>query len=442
MAAAIVVGGVVGLLGGPSAPEVDDAVSASRWFDASFVGLAREYQAPRDVVAVAAVALRGGFALALAMSPPGRRVVGWIAARVGQRPWLTAVVVAGGAFVLIDVLLSPLAFWSGFVHAGDYGLRTQGVGGWLLDWLAFRAPTWVGAAVVAGLAYAVATRFPRGWPPVVAAGGAALLVGLVVAGPLVLEPLAYDTRPLEPGPARQAVQDVAAAGGVDVHKVLIADASKRTTRENAYISGLGATRRVVLFDTLVQARQPNTIRAVVAHELAHHQHRDILRGSLAAAAAVVVGVYALAAWLGARTRRGRQRAVSDPGAVGLVVGAVMLVSVLATPIEAAASRGMEAAADWRALQLLEEPGAFEQLQVQLARSNLNRPAPPVWRHVWWGTHPSPVERLAMAQRWRAMAGSPPAGAPRRAFVDEPKAACDTGSPNHAPARRPARSAGA
>lgn len=409
LAGVIVAAGVVGLLTRPSAPAIGEPLPAGRWFDAGFVDLARDYQAPRDLVAVAAVAVRVAFALALATSPPGRRAVGWLADRVGGRPWLTAALVAGAAFVLVDLLLSPLAFWSGFVHAGDYGLRTQGLGGWLADWALFRVPSWVGATVVAGLVYALAARFPRGWAPLSAAGGAVLVAGLVAAGPLVLEPLAYDTTPLAPGPARQAVEDVADAAGVALDEVLVADASQRTTRENAYISGLGATRRVVLYDTLVHARQPPAIRAVVAHELAHHLHRDILRGTLASAAAVVAAVYALAGWLGWRARRGRQRRVADPAAAGLVVGAVLLASVLATPVEAAVSRRLEAAADWHALGLLSEPAGYRRLQIELARSNLSRPEPPAWRHLWWGTHPTPVERLTMAQRWRSMAESPGRG---------------------------------
>lgn len=390
---------MIALVTRPTAPAIGEPLPAGRWFDAGFLDVARSYQAPRDVAAVAVVALRVAVALALAASPPGRRAVRRIAARAGQRPWLSAAIVAGGAFVLVDVVLAPIAFWSGFLHAGDYGLVTQGLGGWWLDWAAVRAPTWMGAAVVAGLAYALMARFPRGWPPLAAVAGTAAVVGLVAAGPLVLEPLVRDTEPLEPGPARAAVREVAAAADVHLDEVLVADASERTTRQNAYVSGLGATRRVVLFDTLVQARRTSAIRAIVAHELAHHQHRDILRGTAAGAAGLVVAVYALAWWLRARTRRGRQRAAADPHAAGRVVAVVMVALVLATPAQAAASRQLEAAADWHALQLLARPAAFERLQVQLAHSNLNRPAPPVWRHVLWGTHPTPVERLTMARRF-------------------------------------------
>lgn len=403
VAGGVVVAGLVVTIARPTAPIIGEPLSAARWFDDGFRDLAWAYQRPRDVVAVVAVGVRVAVALALATSPPGRRVVSRIAGRWGHRPWLVAAVVAGVTVVLVDVLLSPLAFWSGFVHDGAFGLRTQGLGGWLRDWVVFRVPGWAGAVVLAAAGYAVARCCPRGWPPLVALGGGVVVAVVVMAGPVVLEPLRYDTTPLPDGPVRRAVEDVAEAADLGVDEVVVADASRRTTRENAYVSGLGGTRRMVLYDTLIEARRPDEIRAVVAHEVAHHQHRDLERGTLAAAGAVVAGVYALAGWLRRRTGRGRQREVADPRACRVVVAAVLIASVLATPIEAAASRRTEAAADWQALQLTGDPAAHERLTVELARSNLSRPDPPAWRHVWWGTHPRPVERLTMIERMRRTA---------------------------------------
>lgn len=399
--------GLVATVVRPSAPPIGEPLSASHWFDDGFRELAWAYHRPRDVAAIIAVGVRLAFAAALVASRPGRWVVERLVDRLAHHPWLAAAAVAGVAVVMLDVLLGPIAFWSGFVHDGAFGLRTQGLAGWLRDWVVFRAPGWVGAVIATGVGYAVARRFPAGWPPLVALGGAVVVAVIVAAGPVVLEPLRHDTTPLADGPARAAVEDVAEAAGVRLDEVVVADASRRTVRENAYVSGLGATRRVVLYDTLVEARAPDEIRAVVAHEVAHQQNRDLERGTLAAAAAVVAGVYALAWWLRWRTRRGRQREVADPRAVGAVVAMVVVVSVLVTPVEAAVSRHMEAAADWGALQLTGDPAGYERLKVELARTNLSRPDPPTWRHVWWGSHPTPVERLTMAERMSQTQSSEP-----------------------------------
>jgi len=227
-------------------------------------------------------------------------------------------------------------------------------------------------------------------------------VGLVAtAYPLVIQPLEHRTAPLEDGPVRDAVDDVvAAAEAEEIDEVLVADASRRTTRQNALVSGIGATRQIVLYDTLVEERAPEEVASVVAHEVAHHQHRDIERGALAGAAAVVVGVYALAGVLAWRTRAGHQATPADPRAAGVVAGLVIVALLVATPVESAMSRRMEAAADWGALELTEDPEAFERVKVEVAQANLGRPEPPAWRHLWWGTHPMRTERLMLAEVWR------------------------------------------
>lgn len=409
VAAVVVVSAGVGVaVVRPTAPPVGEALSAGTWFDPEALQLADAYRGPREVAAGVVVALRIGFALALAASPLGRRIVRGIADRLGHRPWLAAGVLAAGAVATLDVLLSPIAFWSGYLHDGAFGLRTQGLGGWVVDWFAFRVPSWVGAAVLAAGGYALAGRFRRGWPPLVAGVGAVLVVVVVMASPVILEPLAHRTTPLEDPRTRTAIEEIGAAAGVEVDEIVVADASRRSVHENAYISGLGSTRRIVLYDTLLAARDPDEIRVLVAHELAHHEHRDIERGVLTGAAAVVAAVYALWWWLRWRTRRGLQRDVTDPRAIGAVVAAVMLVSVLATPAESALSRRMEAAADWRALELTGDPAAYERLKVELAVTNLSRPEPSWWPHRWSGTHPTTAERLTMAAHWRATADQRPA----------------------------------
>jgi STE24 endopeptidase len=88
----------------------------------------------------------------------------------------------------------------------------------------------------------------------------------------------------------------------------------------------------------------------------------------------------------------------------MVVGVVIVTMVLGTPVEGAVSRRVEAAADWRALELTGDPAASRQLTVELAETNLSRPEPPAWRHRWWGTHPTPLERLTMDARFEERAG--------------------------------------
>ena len=300
------------------------------------------YAKPRQRWAMAAFAAELALLAALALSPPGWALLRWTVGLAGH-------VVAGQAAlavalaVLLQALLSlpfSLRNWRQDVRAG---LATQRLGGFLGDWAKSHA---VGLALtvvpVGGLI--VAARWqPPGWPWVAGAAAALLVVTLSLLGPVLLEPLFNRFRPLDAGPLRERVLDLAASMGIGVREVLVADASRRTTKVNAYVSGLGRTRRVVVYDTLLarapasagtrtegvpaggarddqagRAARENEIVLVLAHELAHVRHRDVLWGTAAGALGAFAGVVAanwlLAAALAARQRprrpQGRRRAAA------------------------------------------------------------------------------------------------------------------------------------
>jgi STE24 endopeptidase len=253
--------------------------------------------------------------------------------------------------------------------------------------------------VLAGGAVVLIRRLPRAWPPVAGLAGAGLTALLIFAAPLVLEPLAYRFTPLPDGPVRDEVVRVLEAAGTQVDELLVADASRRTTKQNAYVSGLGGTRRVVLFDTLVQGRSAEEVGVVLAHELGHDRNRDLARNALFGAAGSVTAAYALAGALALARRRGLTGV--SPRGVAAVVAALALLQAASLPAQSWLSRRAEAAADYVALELTREPDVFEAMQRGLAEANLGDPAPPSWAYSLWWTHPTTTERIAMARAWAA-----------------------------------------
>ena len=122
-------------------------------------------------------------------------------------------------------------------------------------------------------------RYPRRWwLPAVGGLGRCSAPLLAALAPVVLDPMFNDFTPLPEGETRSDVLDLARAAGVKVGEVYSVDASRRTTAANAYVAGLGPTKRVVLFDTLLDRYSRDEIRVVVAHELGHVRHRDVPRG--------------------------------------------------------------------------------------------------------------------------------------------------------------------
>ncbi len=161
---------------------------------------------------------------------------------------------------------------------------------------------------------------------------------------------------------------------------------------NAYVSGLGRTRRVVLFDTLLAAADPGALRVVVAHELGHRRDRHPAKLTLLAMAAAVAAVAVLWAVLGTR--------VAAPGALPEALLLLLGLELAAMPFGAALSRRWERDADRCSLDLSADPDAFARAHVGLARRNLSDLAPPRLAYVFLFSHPTPPERLALGAAWR------------------------------------------
>lgn len=327
----------------------------------------------------------------------GSRALGVWSTRVTGGLWRRQTALLALIAIAVPIVVTvPL---SAAAHGLDrrFGLATNSLGAHLLD-----VAKAAGFQVVIGLMgvlvfVAVARKLRRSWPAVVAVLGVILTVALVYLFPVVYEPAFNDFDPVRPD-VRRRVLLLAGRAGVDVRDVLVADASRRTTRKNAYVSGIGSTKRVVLYDTLLASTPPEQVDVVVAHELAHERNNDVLRGTMVGAGGVILGVVVLAMLL----RRGRllrwlgAEGVGDPRIVPFVVFFVAAASFVSLPVANALSRNVEARADREAIALTGDPGAAVELQVELARDNISdlTPSPVV---VWaFFSHPPVLERIEMA----------------------------------------------
>jgi STE24 endopeptidase len=409
LALAVVFVGVSAQIVRPLAPDLGPPPDPSRWFDPEFLARARAYRQPLYAAGVVGLSIRLVVPCLAAFTAAGRRLTGAIVDRVGEeRPAQAAAAVITGVVGVTDLAVLPVAFWAGYLHEGRWGFRTQGIGGWLYDWTVAIVPVWLAVAVVTLAAVWLARRLPRAWPAVAGIALAVVTAAMVYVAPLILEPLVFRMAPLPEGALRTEVERVLERADRQVDRILVADASRRTTKRNAYVSGLGRTRRVVLYDTLVEGQSPEEVGAVLAHELGHDRNGDIPRGILFAAAGSVILAYAVAFLVRRRVAEGRQAGQTDPRAAALVLAVVVLLNVASAPVQNFVSRRAEAAADLTALQITGQPEVqFAKFQ-ELARANLANPAPPRWVYVLWSTHPTTAARLFMAEQWPDL---PPGGRP-------------------------------
>ncbi|HXP13756.1 MAG TPA: M48 family metalloprotease [Actinomycetes bacterium] len=342
---------------------------------------------------------------ALALTGPGRAVVAAAAGLAGG--W------APGRVVLAIVAVQAVRAAAGlpfslraFGQDRRAGLATQRLGGFLRDWAKARAVGLVLVVLPLGALVLGARWQPPGWPLVAAAAAVLLVLALTVAGPVLIEPLFNRFRPLEPGPLRARLLELAAAMGVPVRDVLVADASRRTTRVNAYVSGLGRTRRVVVYDTLLAASggsagPEDEVALVAAHELAHVRHRDVLWGTVGSAALAAVSVLAVVALFDLEAVR-RVLAVSGLGDPLAVPGLLLLATLgglLAAPVASAISRWAEARADWVALEVTRDPVTAVAVERRLALGNRADLRPNRLLVVLFASHPTTMARIAQAWLW-------------------------------------------
>ncbi len=338
------------------------------------------------------------FALGLALSFGVYSLLAW--SWIGDRLWdaVAGLGWAGSAAVWAALVVAaaelvrlPLAVWRGFVRERRFGFSTQS----LLGWLADRGKAFVVVLVLTAGAWTAAVALGRalpGWWAVPAAAALALTtLVLSFLAPVALEPLFNRFRPLEDARLADDLRELAARAGVPVGNVLVADASRRTTKVNAYVSGLGATRRVVLFDTLLASAGEREVKLIVAHELGHRRDRHAAKGTLLAMVGGVLGVLVLWAVLGTPSPR------DLPFALLLFLG----LELAGMPVFTAISRRWERAADRCSLELTHDLEAFERAHVELARKNLSELAPPRLAYLLFFTHPTPPERLALARSWAA-----------------------------------------
>jgi Peptidase family M48/CAAX prenyl protease N-terminal, five membrane helices len=339
-------------------------------------------------------------ALLLGLTPAGARLVALCGRPFGDH-WAARAVLGGLAVVFASALVTiPFAAWRRSVTV-RYGLSTQGWGGWLVD-LAKGAAV---SAVLGGVAflgfYAVTRYAPRWWWTFAAAGAALLVALLSFVFPVLVEPIFNRFSPMPDGPLRTELVAMATRDGVPVRDVLVADASRRTRAVNAYVSGFGATRRIVVYDTLLQQASPGEVESVVAHELGHARDGDVITATvltaLGAAAAVIL-VYLLGSW-GGLLRRAGVESIAEPRAIALLLAVAALVGAVSGPLQNMVSRRVEARADAHALALTGDPGTFEAMQARLSLLNLGDPDPNRLEHLLFGSHPSTVERMAAARAY-------------------------------------------
>ena len=313
---------------------------------------------------------------------------------------LTIIIYTAAAVLASELLQLPLAFYLGVTLERRYGLSTQTTARWWLD-----QAKGVLLGLAFGAAVAVLVLWLLRWMPEwwwIAAAGALSLLTVVLAqlAPVLLLPIFYDFTPLDRPALRDRLVALAERGGARVLGVFEWRLGDRTRKANAALTGIGRTRRILLSDTLLADHSDDEIEVVLAHELAHHVHRDIWSGIALETALMTLGFFLADLAIEAAVGRFGISGKADPAVIPLLVLAAGAVSLALLPLANAVSRAHERRADRYALEMTGNSAAFVSAMKRLGAQNLAEERPS--RLVEWlfYTHPPIAARLHAAETWR------------------------------------------
>ncbi|MGH2788110.1 MAG: M48 family metalloprotease [Actinomycetota bacterium] len=331
-----------------------------------------------------------------------RGAMGGIVAAADRVPggWITtAVAIGGAAAVIVAVAAAPLAVVGYGVHR-QWGLSTQGIAGWTGDYLRATGVSVVVAAVSALAFFGIVRWQPRAWWVIGWAAFSLLSLLFVFLWPLAVAPLFNRFESLPPGPVRQEAFALAERAGVTIDDVLVADASRRSTVENAYVAGIGSSKRLVVYDTLLEAGDTDETAFVIAHELGHRSENHVLKGTLAGILGIAVG-FAILAWLagrGAPWGWAGATGIADFRALPVVLLFALIVRTAALPVENYLSRRFEARADEIALELTGDSATAVRTFRRLAYTNIADLRPPSMAVGLLFSHPPVRDRIEAVGR--------------------------------------------
>jgi STE24 endopeptidase len=355
-------------------------VAAQTYFSPAYIERAEHFRTGQLILYGAGLVIELGVLIYVVRRGPRRKF---------KRPILGAGAAVGAALaVIVTVANLPIAAISR-QRAKDVGLVTQDWAGWAIDVVKSTAIEAVFAAAGGAILVFAIRRFGRRWWIPASAVVVAFGVISIYANPIVIDPLFNKFTRIE-GPLRGEVLTLAGKADVKVGEVYAMDASRRTTAANAYVTGLGGTKRVVIYDNLIDEFSPDAVQGVVAHELGHVHYNDVPHGLLYLLIVTPFGMLAVARLGETMMRRG---ATSPVPAVAL---AIALIVPVTTMISNQLSRQVEARADRFSIELTGDPDGLIEFQRKITVQNVSDPDPPGWVSFLLGTHPTAVQRIGQA----------------------------------------------
>jgi STE24 endopeptidase len=347
------------------------------------------------------------------------------ARRIARGRWFLTVAIYGAAYVLIQaIVFLPFAWYAGFVRQHAYGLSTETAGEWLADWGKGTAITVLIAALVLWIPYRLLRASPGRWWLWTGLLTAPLTALAMIVAPVWIAPLFDQYGPMRDRALETRIHQLAARAGIPDSRIYEVRKSDDTRQVNAYVTGFGGTKRIVLWDTLVDRLEPDEVLFVMGHEIGHYVLRHtltVILGATLLATLSLFMVHRVAGGLIARFQHrfgfGRLDDVASLPLLVLVGGMVMLAT---TPAMLALSRWQEREADRFGLEITRDNQAGARAFVRLHDENLAVPRTGLLYRLWRGSHPDLADRIEFSNRYRPWSRGDPLRYGDRFRLREPR----------------------
>lgn len=384
---------------------------AADWFDPQEVARSRDYKRPLKRTGLITAAVDGVFLLVLIVT----QAIPSLLDALGITNWPLALLVGAAVLIAGSTLISlPRAAWVALSYDKKWELSTQTTKTFVLDQVKELVVGMVLLALVMVPVYAVIRATSLWW-----LFATALMMGFAIffafVFPVVIMPLFNKFTPLGDEDLKRRIDAVAAKAGVTIKGSFTMDASRRSRRDNAFVAGFGPTKRVVIFDTMLE-HPAHTVEQVVAHEIGHYRLNHIftlLPATLLSTLVTFGLLQLLLSWQALLDVAGVET-LGDPGSFPLFLGLFGALQILTSLPSAFLSRHHEREADLEALRLLRDPGALVDVWERMAPKNIADLEPSRWARLK-ASHPQPAERMAFATEWGRLNDvevvPPPADAP-------------------------------
>jgi len=295
-------------------------------------------------------------------------------------------------YILIQLILLPLAYYRGYIIEHRFGLSNQTLVMWFSDYLKENGISILISSLGMTGIYALMIYIPKHWWIISSAVLAIFIIVSTYLYPILIDPLFYKFEKLKDTNFQEQIINIAGKEGIEVKEVLVADASRKTNKANAYFTGIGGSKRIVVFDNLINNFSREETLNVIAHEIGHwynwHIFKSIIIGIISGTAVLFLmnAVFAYSNMVG------------DFKSILVIILLISIISFLSLPLQNAVSRTFERQADNFAIQATENPDAQIQLMLKLAESNLSNVSPHWYIKYFLYSHPPIMERIEAANR--------------------------------------------